>query len=325
MLWQAFSSWQQRGESLSWVFMDTASEVSPTAAVEIDSETVRRIREEKRLTQLYVAKVVGVTTDTVSRWENNRYPTIRRDNALKLAEALDVDPEVILMPTGDEASEPLATVAEGWWTLHRKMLAGAALVLVIGILLMLFRFWPGNAPVLTAQRILPPYAAPGARILIKLELQSTAPLKSMILREVLPVGWTLIEAQPAVSGYAPESGVVRWIFRRPALHTTVYYLLQVPVDAKQPPEFSGEIVANPDGRGTSVALESTRLPAIEPLHWADTNGNRIIEDLEILDVSDLTEEVDEDALEWDLIEDLWEAEGYRWQPEQQRFVPEPSP
>src|SRR5512133_587005 len=56
----------------------------------LDGAAIRRIREEKRLTQLYVAKVVGVTTDTISRWENNRYPTVRRENLYKLGEALDV-------------------------------------------------------------------------------------------------------------------------------------------------------------------------------------------------------------------------------------------
>jgi DNA-binding transcriptional regulator YiaG len=35
--------------------------------VAIDGAAARRIREEKKLTQLYVASVVGVTTDTISR------------------------------------------------------------------------------------------------------------------------------------------------------------------------------------------------------------------------------------------------------------------
>jgi len=61
-----------------------------SSAVCVDAAVVKRIRESRRLTQLYVSKVVGVTTDTISRWENNRYPTIRRENALKLAEALEV-------------------------------------------------------------------------------------------------------------------------------------------------------------------------------------------------------------------------------------------
>jgi len=57
--------------------------------VNIDGAKIRRIREEKGLTQLYVATVVGVTTDTISRWENRRYPNIKKENAIKLAEALE--------------------------------------------------------------------------------------------------------------------------------------------------------------------------------------------------------------------------------------------
>ncbi len=73
--------------------MDTRPE-PPT--VRIDGDRIRRLREEKELTQLYVATVVGVTTDTVSRWENRRYQTVKRQNALKLAQALEVDLNDIL-------------------------------------------------------------------------------------------------------------------------------------------------------------------------------------------------------------------------------------
>ena len=67
------------------------------AKVQLDGSAIRRIREEQKLTQYYIAKVVGVTTDTVSRWENNRYPSVRRDNAILLAEALEVPVENILL------------------------------------------------------------------------------------------------------------------------------------------------------------------------------------------------------------------------------------
>jgi transcriptional regulator with XRE-family HTH domain len=40
--------------------------------VKIDGSKVRRLREQKGLTQLYVATAVQVTTDTISRWENKR-------------------------------------------------------------------------------------------------------------------------------------------------------------------------------------------------------------------------------------------------------------
>src|SRR6056297_3659596 len=75
------------------------------SSVAVDATALRRIREEKRLTQLYVSKVVGVTTDTISRWENNRYPTIRRENALKLAEALEVPLDALLLKPVEELQD----------------------------------------------------------------------------------------------------------------------------------------------------------------------------------------------------------------------------
>jgi DNA-binding transcriptional regulator YiaG len=47
--------------------------IGPPQMVKIDGSRVRIIRESKGLTQLYIATVVGVTTDTISRWENRRY------------------------------------------------------------------------------------------------------------------------------------------------------------------------------------------------------------------------------------------------------------
>ena len=64
--------------------------------VGIDGTKIRKLREEKGLTQLYLSTVVGVTTDTISRWENKRYPTIKLENAEKLAHALQVKLDDIL-------------------------------------------------------------------------------------------------------------------------------------------------------------------------------------------------------------------------------------
>src|SRR6185369_18076233 len=83
------------------------AEKSPAPVVSIDGNKIRTIREANKLTQLYVASVVGVTTDTISRWENNRYPSIKRDNALRLAGALEVDLAAIL-----KEEEPATPSAE---------------------------------------------------------------------------------------------------------------------------------------------------------------------------------------------------------------------
>ena len=79
--------------------------------IKIDGGKIRRLRESKGLTQLYLATYVGVTTDTISRWENKRYQTIKQGNALKLAEALEVALDEIL-DTEQVGQEPQAKTAE---------------------------------------------------------------------------------------------------------------------------------------------------------------------------------------------------------------------
>ena len=64
--------------------------------IRIDGSEVRRLRENNGVTQLYLATAVGVTTDTISRWENGRYPSIKRENGLKLASVLEVTLDDIL-------------------------------------------------------------------------------------------------------------------------------------------------------------------------------------------------------------------------------------
>jgi transcriptional regulator with XRE-family HTH domain len=294
---------------------------SPSVA--IDGEAVRRIREEKRLTQLYVSKVVGVTTDTVSRWENNRYPTIRRDNALKLAEALEVTLSDILKqnPIAEESAEKNhLKKTQGKNRIYFFVLAG---IILIVLFFLLPQFNLSSAPVLKASRLLPPYAAPGSRILIRVELVAKKPLKGMILKEKFPQGWHLIESEPAVSGLDPTTGIARWIFRNPALKTRVLYILEVATDAHpdSAPAIDGELIANPDGQHSGVSLKSIGTMQVKPFHWADKNGDRIIDDMEILELSDLMEETGPLQLDWDLIETIWEVGAYQWQADKKQFVP----
>src|SRR5690554_760692 len=102
----------------------------------LDGSAVRRIREEKRLTQLYVAKVVGVTTDTISRWENNRYPSVRRENVVKLAEALEVSLDQILRGESEEAPSEAPAPPRG---LRRRGVLVALSILLL--LLMAMGMW----------------------------------------------------------------------------------------------------------------------------------------------------------------------------------------
>lgn len=53
-------------------------------------------RLEKNLTLDEVAHMVGVSAPTISRWESGDIANMRRDKIVKLAQALDMSPAVIM-------------------------------------------------------------------------------------------------------------------------------------------------------------------------------------------------------------------------------------
>ena len=303
-------------------------ELLQSQAVAIDGLSVRRIREEKRLTQLYVAKVVGVTTDTVSRWENNRYPTIRRDNAVKLAEALEVDLENILkQEVSDESCGGDLPSGKRMFKLKFGYLLVIIGLILVAAIYLIQKHDTAVAPLLKATRILPHYAAPGSQILVQVQIVSEKPLKGMILKETFPQGWQMIDSVPVASSVEEKAAAARWIFRNPPQTLKIYYILEVSPEASLDtnPKIEGEVIANPDGQHTAVAPINKGSLQVKPLHWADTNGNHIIDDMEILAVSEITEHSGDLDLGWDQIEQLWEAGGYEWQPKLRKFVPVTEP
>jgi transcriptional regulator with XRE-family HTH domain len=294
-------------------------------SVAIAGHKVRRIREEKRLTQLYVAKVVGVTTDTVSRWENNRYPTIRRDNALKLAEALEVELETLLLEDSS-GEDPVPERGSGC---RRLWLLAAVVLLLLGLLTFFYAYWQNHQalPILQAKRVVPPYAAPGTRILVRVEINSETGMKGMILKEQFAPGWRLLDAEPPAASVSSQAQGARWIFRNPPPALTVYYMLETATDVGNDTEpfIQGEVIANPNDKHFAQPVTSNGKMLRQPFHWADSNANYVIDDLEILEVSEMTDATGGLALGWDQLEDLWEGEGYRWLPQTHEFEPLPGP
>lgn len=293
-------------------------------SVSINGDEIRRIREEGRLTQLYVAKVVGVTTDTVSRWENNRYPTIRRDNALKLAEALEVDLELIVKreePAPDEVSVPDSS--GNVRAPRRYMWAGLVMALLLVAFFTLFNPSPEPQILLSGYRHVPNFTAPGVRVPIRLEIISKKKLKGLIVREEFPPGWVLVEADPPPASLDNVNGSVRWMIRNPLQRKQIVYILQAPEKSKFDSliDLHGEVVANPNGQRFSTSIPSTGTLKIAPLHWADMNGNSVIDDLEILDVSDMVDESEHIHFGWDLIEEMWDADAYSYDIEKYEFIP----
>lgn len=293
-----------------------------SSSVAVDGTALRRIREEKRLTQLYVSKVVGVTTDTVSRWENNRYPTIKRDNAIKLAEALEVDLEDILkrnvLDQVAQENQPNNTFISRFWAIP---------AVVLFFLLIIWFFLPQqNAPFdpqLNAQRFMPLHVAPGHELLVQVVVSAEAPIKGMILKEEFPPGWKFVSSEPEVASVDMVAGVVRWIFRNPITPLQVYYRLDVPHDIQLEKQITvnGELIVNPEGKQFVLPVASDQQTSIRPFHWADSNANYVIDDMEILIFSELTENTSELDEEWYLVEQIWHSGSYRWDDVNYRFVP----
>lgn len=293
--------------------------VSPTVC--LDGSSVRRIREEKNLTQLYVAKVVGVTTDTISRWENNRYPTIKRSNAIRLADALDVDLESVLRSeTEDEEAEEITT--KSWqsapWGIG---------ILLVGFVLGLWYFSSGEkeetTTVVRAQRLLPTFAAPGATIPVRVRLDLEGEMKGFILREHFPKGWKMIEASPPPSSLDNVEGIARWIIKSEQMPSVITYRIQAAPEASQGAivKFIGEVVANPRGYGQVEIVSGGGEVKVDYYHWADSDGDEVIADWEVLRASDTVDEMKKIHLDWDVIEAIWDAGGYQWNTKAHRFVP----
>lgn len=298
--------------------------LSDSSSVAVDGDALRRIREQKRLTQLYVSKVVGVTTDTVSRWENNRYPTIRRENALKLAEALEVGLEDIL-----KQAAPNHSVTDGkeYSILSKFWPVG---FLLAALLLLFWYLFPHQKtpvdPLFQAQRVLPEHVAPGHELLVQVIITSETALRGVILKEEYPQGWELVSSEPEVASVDDEAGVARWIFRNPVLPLHLYYRLVVPRDTGLESEVSltGELIANPDGQQFLLPVDAAHKTRIRPFHWADTNADYVIDDMEILIFSELAENTSELDDEWYVVEQIWHAGSYRWDEDSFLFVPIPT-
>ena len=302
--------------------MNYEETLGTSSTVCLDAAEVKRIREERQLTQLYVSKVVGVTTDTISRWENNRYPTMRRENAIKLAEALDVPvADLILKPENEEVEAGQSDTRNPylpWLIVACLLFAAVVAVFTLG------RPTPPLPAAVTAERILPTFAGPGSTIPVQVTLTHRTKNSGVILREYFPKGWNIVQANPPASSLDNISGVARWIIKAGDQRDRIVYLVRVDPQAKVETEtvFQGEIVASRQGNQSAVAVEGESKISLARAHWADADGNGRIDDGEMLEASFTIEDMAGVHIDWDALEELWDAGSYTWNEKKGVFVPE---
>ena len=174
----------------------------------------------------------------------------------------------------------------------------------------------------SATRIVPTFVVPEGILPIRVRLEVSGEVKGLILRENFPKGWKLIQSSPPPSSLDNVDGMVRWIIKPNERPATISYLVQVPADVENSGNhnFRGEVIVNPRGSGVSYPIVGDKQVHIGPFHWADENGDFVIDDVETLAASDAIDEMEKLHLSWDLIEKIWDAGKYEWDAEQKIFI-----
>lgn len=301
--------------------MDTESTIL------LDGKQLRRLREQRKLTQLYLSTVVTVSTETISRWENNRSPTIKRDNAVKLAEVLGVSLEELVRPA-DTGSEPSSATREPE-TLDPAPSAGVfrrfswsiwgmvvlALLLLFGVALFGW-LWSNSTPLtISARRHLPRHCLPNQPLPVVIRLGATPKTSSVMLRENLPSRCTLLASFPASVNSHQAPSQLKWLVQAGQQAQTVVYLIQP--QQMRPGEricFSGSVVAGRRGLDEPL-IDGENAVEVSLFHWADENKDNRIDDYEMLSVYDLFPDGARLGIDQDEIKAIWAGRGYRWNQE----------
>ncbi|WP_456388615.1 helix-turn-helix domain-containing protein [Desulfolithobacter sp.] len=283
--------------------------------IRIDGTRIRQLREAQGLTQLCVATSVGVTTDTISRWENNRTPTIKRENGIRLAEVLGVDLEEILEAhTSTDNRQQTATapppVSETAATsLPGKRFLIFVSVLLVALLLGAAYFWSGGDREkidIQATRILPAACAPELPFPVVIRVLAGDD-RTYLIREGLPEGVEVLQTMPKATILSGNE--LKWLHRKDNNPKQTGYMARAFGPYGTRLRFTGSVAIRQGSKQEQTTGGNDTL-ILKPVHWADTNGDYIISDDEILEVYDRYGELP--GLDLDKIEEIWMGSGYRW-------------
>ena len=288
----------------------------------IDGHKIKQLRENQGLTQLYIATVVEVTTDTISRWENKRYPSIKRENALKLAEALETELDNILLKeqeSADETDQHPDKQPTTKRTFSFKFYSAITIVFVVLIVSVIgIIHYRQKQPAIQAQRIMPNNTITGLPfpIVIKVSSSHSGPI-SLILKEFLPDNCEILLTSPLVSSSATQ-GQIKWI-QKINRTSRFSYLVRIAGGTGKNIVFSGSIAIS-QGDDTPIEVSGNNTVQIGTFHWADSDGNNQIDDQEILNVFDSYADIDDFKIDIDLIERMWLGSRYSWDSDQKKIL-----
>ena len=298
----------------------------PMSMIQIDGQKIKKLREQQGLTQLYHATAVDVTTDTISRWENKRYPSIKGENGIRLAEALSVPLEELLEKKDQAPADPKETSpepAQETPTVKGRSLRKTWPILllsgtILGIILaFMFFYLQSTKPVaLTALRIAPEHCIIGQPfpVIIKVEGVSDQEI-AFILKEKIPAHAAVLQPQPQPSGKISDNAHLKWITKE-KVPTSFSYLLKLESSTDNSFKLGGTIATS---GGKDLPITGSVHVLTGSHHWADRNRDNTIDDKEILTVYDKYSGISGLEDEIDTIEEIWLGNGYRWNRESLQY------
>lgn len=284
----------------------------------ISGSKVRSLREEQNLTQLYLATAVGVTTETISRWERQEAPTVKKENGLKLADALSVSLEEIIAPFEQVAEEDETVASEGSW----KKNSWIGLVMLGGVLLFfLFGRQDTGLVHLSAKRSMPAHSVSDHPFPVVINVDFVSERNSsFLLNEQLPAGCRVLRTVPGTT--AAGEGFLKWVDKNGSGKRSFSYLATCKADSDKGKEvsfsFNGFLLARESSKHEIPVNGRSRLQ-VSTFHWADSNRSMSIDDEELLAVYDDFGRVDGLEVDVEEVEAIWMGSGYRWDAEQSLF------
>lgn len=308
--------------------------------VKIDGSKVRSIRENQGLTQLYVATAVGVTTDTISRWENNRYPAIKRENCLKLAKALEVEisdlldapseePEVSIPEepppavktdqTDHPEKEPIvsqvAHPSEHNRTYSRLLSIGLVILLIACGTIGGWFYLSSKKPAITAVRYAPAHYIPGIPLPVVIEVSiEKNDENSYVVKETVPKGSTVISTFPKIVKESTHISTLKWL-NKDNKSNFYAYTLKTPANHPLLISYNGSIS---ERRQVNVVIAGDNSSKASDFHWADLNTDGRIDDQEIMQAYNRFSHVP--SLNFETIEEIWMGSGYTFDHENEQLV-----
>ena len=244
-------------------------------------------------------------------------PTIKRENGLRLAAALEVELEEILekpnvtADSTEKSPHPSPATHFGIPLKKYNLLIniGLGVMIPVVISLMIWKKQPGSGEIqIEATRSLPTACAPGLSFPVILTVHTDREM-ALLVQETVPAGVEILKTVPDAT--SQSGNTVKWIRKEGGEHLLTGYLARAAGEYGTQLTFSGSIAVR-QGQKQGADISGDDSLRLAPVHWADTNGDFIISDDEILEVYDKFGGLPGLELDLDSIEEIWIGSGYRW-------------